>query len=39
MRILAMIDEDKSDKIDLAFSALTKRIKRTLNEEKFLQKI
>ena len=28
-----MIDEDKADEIDLSFAALTKRIKRTLNEE------
>ena len=28
-----MIDEDKADEKDLAFAALTKRVKRTLNEE------
>ena len=28
-----MIDEDKADEIDLAFAALNKQVKRTLNEE------
>ena len=32
-KILNMIDEDKADEIDLAFTALNKRVKRTLNEE------
>ena len=32
-KIVNMIDQDKADEIDLAFAALNKRVKRTLNEE------
>ena len=32
-KILNMIDKDKADEIDLAFAALNKWVKRTLNEE------